>query len=54
MRSAVLRLGRQRFGKAASRKYKTQLNAVTDLTRLERIHDKILTASSWDDLLAMP
>ena len=39
LRYTVLSLGRQRFGKAASRKQKTQLQAVTDVARLERIRD---------------
>ncbi|HKI34888.1 MAG TPA: hypothetical protein VKA46_23725 [Gemmataceae bacterium] len=54
LREAVLRLGRQRFGKVANRKQKTLLNTVTDVARLERIHDRLLTAASWDDLLATP
>jgi hypothetical protein len=54
LRRAALRLGRQRFGKAAARKQKVQLQAITDTARLERILDKILAAASWDDLLATP
>ena len=54
LREAVLRLGRQRFGKVAGRKQKTLLNAVTDVARLERILDRILAATSWEDLLATP
>jgi len=52
LRKAILRLGRQRFTKTASRKQKAQLNAVSDVTRLERILDRVLAAASWDDLLA--
>jgi hypothetical protein len=51
-RAMILRLGRQRFKKGATRKQKTALEANTDLARLERIIDRLLTAASWDDLLA--
>ena len=54
LREAVLSLGRQRFGKAASRKQKAQLNAVSDPDHLKRILDSVLVAASWDDLLATP
>jgi hypothetical protein len=54
VREGILSLGRQRFGKIANRKQKARLNAVTDLAHLKRIHDSLLTAASWDDLLAVP
>ncbi len=54
LREAILRLGRQRYGKPASRKQKAQLNAITDVARLERIHDRILSASAWEDFLGTP
>jgi hypothetical protein len=54
LRETVLQLGRQRFGKVAGRKQKAQLNALADVTHLERIRDRILAATSWDDLLATP
>jgi hypothetical protein len=54
LRETVLQLGRQRFGKAASGKQKTQLNAATDVDHLRRIRDRILTATSWQELLATP
>jgi hypothetical protein len=53
-RTWVLRLGRQRFGKAATRKQKAQLQAITDLARLERMGDRLFQAPSWDDLLSTP
>jgi hypothetical protein len=53
LREAVLSLGRTRFGKAASRKQKARLTAVTDPAHLKRIHDGLLAAASWDDLLAI-
>ncbi len=54
LRETVLQLGRQRFGKAAGRRQKTQLQGVTDMARLERLRNRILAAASWDDLLATP
>ena len=54
LREAVLSLGRTRFGKAASRKQKARLNAVTDPDHLKRILDTLLSAASWDDLLSIP
>jgi hypothetical protein len=54
LHDTVLRLGRRRFGKAASRKQKAQLQAITDIVRLERIQDRLFDAvsGSWEDLLA--
>ncbi|HKI33077.1 MAG TPA: hypothetical protein VKA46_14595 [Gemmataceae bacterium] len=54
LRQAILRLGRQRFDKVAGRKQKAQLNEMTDVPRLERILDRVLDATSWDELLATP
>ena len=54
LRDAVLSLGRRHFGKAATRKQKAQLNAVTDPAHLKRIFDNCLGVTSWDDLLATP
>jgi hypothetical protein len=54
LRDGVLSLGRVRFGKPASRRQKAQLHAVTDAAHLKRIHDSLLTAASWADLLAIP
>ena len=54
LRECVLSVGRRRFGKAASRKQKAQLQAVTDVARLERIRDRLFDAASWEDLLATP
>ena len=36
----ILSLAQKRFGKAASRKQKAQLDGIEDLDRLERIHDQ--------------
>ena len=54
LRDTILHIGRQRFGRAPSRKQKADLDAITDAERLERIRDRLLTASSWADLLATP
>jgi hypothetical protein len=54
LREIVLRLGRQRFGKAANRKQKAQLEALTDPAHLQRVSERLLEASSWADLLATP
>jgi hypothetical protein len=50
----ILSLGQQRFGKAASRKQKAQLEGIDDLARLERISDRLLQVTTWADLLATP
>ncbi len=52
MRSIVI--GRQRFGRAPRRKQRAELDAIADPERLERMRDRLLTASSWADLLATP
>jgi hypothetical protein len=50
---SLLRQGRQRFGKPAAAT-EAALAAITDLDRLDRMTDVILTAASWDELLATP
>jgi hypothetical protein len=50
----ILVLGGQRFGKAASRTQKAQLEGIDDLNRLERMSDRLLQVTSWSDLLATP
>jgi predicted transposase YdaD len=52
MRASLLRLGRQRFGSAADAE--TAVNGITDLERLERMTDRVLRATDWQDLLATP
>jgi hypothetical protein len=54
LHEVIVALGRQRFGKAASQKQRAELDALTDLPRLERMRDRLLTATSWSDLLATP
>ncbi len=50
-RSMVLRLGKKRFGPAPAG-VEAALQAVTDRDRLEQIAERVLDATSWDDLLA--
>jgi hypothetical protein len=54
LRETVLHLGRQRFGRSPTRKQRAELEATTDLARLERIRDRLLAAASWADLLSTP
>lgn len=49
--SLVLRIGTRRFGTPAA-ETESMLRALTDPDRLERIADRLLDASGWDDLLA--
>ncbi|MEI7688036.1 MAG: hypothetical protein WCL32_23765 [Planctomycetota bacterium] len=49
----LLRLGRKRFGNPDGTT-EAALTAIIDLDRLERLADAILTASSWQELLATP
>jgi hypothetical protein len=46
-----LRLGGKRLG-PASTVARDQIEAITDLERLERLIDAVLDARTWDDLLA--
>jgi hypothetical protein len=49
----LLRLGRIRFG-APDPATEAALTATKDLERLERMGEAILTAQSWQELLATP
>jgi len=49
----ILDLAQIRFG-AAVEPVITRLNAISDIARLERVHHRILDASSWQDLLDTP
>ncbi len=51
-RRLVLRLGQKQFGAAADPAVEAELTAIQDLDRLERFADAILTAKSWQELLA--
>jgi hypothetical protein len=52
-KEVILRLGRRRFGPADQANV-SALQAITDLERLQRLVDRILDASNWQDLLATP
>ncbi len=52
-RSLVLRFGAKRFGPVPA-VVELALHAISDLERLERISDRILEATDWNDLLATP
>jgi hypothetical protein len=49
----ILRLGRRRLGPPEEGSLAT-LNGITDLDRLRRIVDRLLDATSWQDLLDTP
>jgi predicted transposase YdaD len=53
LQGILLRLGRKRFGRLSPRVKKTIL-AITHVPRLKRLTDRILTATSWQDLLDTP
>ena len=49
-RKMLLRQGRRRFGEP-SPQVLTALNALTDVSRLEELGDRLLQVSSWEELL---
>ena len=49
----LLRLGRKKFGDPDSAT-EDALRGVTELDRLDRLGDAILTANSWAELLSTP
>ena len=48
----VLRQGTNKFGANATAE--PRLRAIADIDHLERIADRVLDATSWDDLLGTP
>jgi len=52
-REHVLRLGRRKFGPPPPA-VQSALEVVSDVERLDRLVDRILDASNWEDLLATP
>jgi predicted transposase YdaD len=52
-REDVLRLGRRKFGPPGD-VVEARIAALSDLDRLRQLLDRILDASSWDELLASP
>lgn len=53
VQSDIIRLGRKRFG-LNDEPILDQLKSITDLERLHRIHDRVLDATGWQDLLDTP
>ncbi len=51
MRKTIYRHGRIRFGRLP-RPIRAAIEAIDDLDRLERISDRVLSANSWDELVA--
>jgi hypothetical protein len=52
-KSVLLRQGTRRFG-APDETISTQLSAITDLERLHRLEERVLDASTWQELLDTP
>ncbi|HKI35125.1 MAG TPA: hypothetical protein VKA46_24930 [Gemmataceae bacterium] len=53
LKTDIQELGEQRFG-PADEPTLTKLNGITDIDHLQRIHRRLLKASSWLDLLDTP
>jgi hypothetical protein len=53
-RAMLLRLARKKFGRAPTKKQQAELDAITDLARLEALGEVLLDVSSWGELLATP
>jgi hypothetical protein len=51
LREVVFRLGRQRFGKAPTRKQQKTVEALTDLAQLHALTERLLQVNSWAELL---
>jgi predicted transposase YdaD len=52
-RKLLLRQGTKSFGPPAKR-VAAALNAITDLTKLEQLSERLLDVSSWEELLDLP
>jgi hypothetical protein len=52
-KKVILRLGKRRLG-PPDQATELTLEAITDLDRLERVLDRILDATNWQDLLDKP
>jgi predicted transposase YdaD len=50
-RRLLIRQGRLRFG-CLSKSTRARLEAIHDMERLDHLSERVLTATSWDDLLA--
>lgn len=51
-RKVLFRQGRIRFGRL-NKPIRAAVEAIDDLDRLERLSERVLTATSWADLLAV-
>lgn len=51
LRRTILRQGRQKFGPCDAAT-EAMLGAIEDVERLDRMADAVLTANSWQELLA--
>jgi predicted transposase YdaD len=47
----LVRLGRMRFGRL-DKATRTRIESIHDLERLERLSERLFTASNWDEFLA--
>jgi Domain of unknown function (DUF4351) len=52
-RKMVLRVGQKKFG-PTSDAVVTAVNGIQDLERLERLQERILDVTSWQELLQLP
>ncbi len=52
-RKILLRIGRKRFGEPAE-SHRAALDGIVSLDRLEHLADRVIDATSWDDLLSTP
>lgn len=53
LRRSIMRLGEAKFGPAPEAR-RAEVEALTDISRLEALELRILTAADWDDLFAVP
>lgn len=53
LRNAIVKMAERRFGPPSAAQ-QVELASIDDPERLSRIHDQILDASDWDELLATP
>ena len=54
LRKTLLRQGRQRFHSVPSEAVQAAIQAIADEDRLERMTDRLLVVSSWQELLKTP
>ncbi len=53
VKKLIIQLGRKKFGTSEATAVNL-LNGISDLARLERIHERLLDATNWQDLLDTP